>query len=144
MSCSDCGGSCRPNRCVGITAAQFPVSTVLTSGKAFRMTDDTQIIYQTLLNSVQASIIQNPIVRVYASSPTYLMTGNEDVVWCTGDVVVTLALTANGNRVAHFNAEGGTISFVAQAGETHSISNITTGNATAIGGNANTMEWREL
>ena len=144
MSNCSCGSGCRPNRCRGVTAAQFPVSDILTSAKAFRMSDDTQIAYQTLLNSIQASILPAPISRVYATSPTYTMTGTEDVVWCTGDIIVTLALTVNGRKIAHFNSDGGTVSFVAQAGETHSISNITTGNSAAIAGNVNTMEWREV
>jgi len=56
MSCNSCGGSCRPNRCRGVKASQFPFSKILTSSKAFRMSDDTQITYGTLLNSIAAAL----------------------------------------------------------------------------------------
>ena len=147
MSCLGIFNGCSCRGCVqvrGVKFNQLPDSGTVSTAQQFVMADNGLVSVQTLINFIQSLLTTPPITRVDAPSPTYAMTGDEDVVWCSGDVVVTLALTDNGNRVAHFNSNGGTVSFVAQAGETESVADITDGNARAIAANANTKEWREV
>ena len=133
------------------------VTNTLSSNTKFIITQGDQVLSITWANILKnLDIVTSPPVvieekEVYIGDGTenpypYDMVGDEAVVWCSGTGQVNLIPIADCNITTAFNANGGTITFNPQSGDTIPvpINVLTDGSTARLRGNKSNNEWTAL
>ncbi len=95
----------------------------------------------TLVDGATVVIAQN-IVEV--SAGTYPMTGDEDIILCTGAVTINFISVADSVKEVTIQADGATVNFNSSDAIQGGTSNIVDGNSMRLVGKKSTNEWRIL
>ena len=90
-----------------------------------------------------ASLPFNEVYLTAADSP-YDMTGDEDIIWCTGFIEINLVAVSSAVRLTYINADGDTVMLTPDGSDTTTVTTITDGNTALIGAKKSTSQWRSL
>ena len=84
------------------------------------------------------------IIEVDSSESPYMMTGNEDIIFCTGIVEVVMIPLIEAVKSFIVNADGGTVMMTPDGADTIQTAMITDGNTAKLGPKLSTTQWRDI
>ena len=96
-----------------------------------------------LVDGATVVIAQN-IVEVDSGDSPYPMTGDEDIILCTGSVTINFISVADSMKEVTIQADGATVNLNSSDDIQNGTSNIVDGNSIRLVGKKSANEWRIL
>ncbi len=120
-------------------------TNTLSSGTKFVIVQGTNVLSITWADLLKNIVIPVPPVqtkKIIEIDDDYQLIGDEDIIACTGALTITLIPVSESVKDVTIDAEGGTVTFVAAAGDSLESANVVSGNKLTIYGKKSTNTWR--
>ena len=120
-------------------------TNTLSSATKFIITQGDQVLSVTWADLLKNIVIPVPPVqtkKIIEIDDDYQLVGDEDIIACTGALTITLIPVSESVKDVTIDSDGGTVTFVAAAGDSLESANVVSGNKLTIYGKKSTNTWR--